>query len=370
MKILITSSSYPQHDKDWKSVFIKQLLHSIANIPGNEVSYWGPPGSLDSGIDYVCNKKEAAWLDLLMQKGGVIHLVRQGGKGLLVPFKLLFLLKLAYKRNKAVDIFHINWLQNALSVVGTKQPIVVNVLGSDFGLLKIPAMTFLLRMILKNRRAIIAPNADWMVSPLEQKFGDIAKIVFVPLGIDDQWYRLERKVDRLNPQKWLSITRLTKKKIGKLFEWGQNVFNSENGHELHLFGPMQEEIIVPDWVCYHGATYPDELRQKWFPQASGLVTLSEHDEGRPQVMLESMAAGVPIIASCLPAHENIIKHKKTGWLTASRDDFRDGIEWLSVIDNNNAVAAKAKAEVKKSIGTWEDCAARYCELYKRLLIKD
>ena len=92
LKILITSSSYPQHDKDWKSVFIKQLVHSIADS-GMDVSYWGPPGKLTNDIVYVCDKKEAAWLDLLMQKGGVIHLVRQGGKGLIVPFKLLYLLK-------------------------------------------------------------------------------------------------------------------------------------------------------------------------------------------------------------------------------------------------------------------------------------
>ena len=243
----------------------------------------------------------------------------------------------------------------------------INVLGSDFGLLKIPGMAVLIRWVLRNRKAVLAPNADWMVEPLKKKFGDSAEIVFVPLGIDDQWYGIKRQIPQENNRKWMAVTRLTKQKIGNLFAWGQSVFNQATGNELHLFGPMQENITIPDWVLYHGPTYPDELREKWFHQATGLVSLSEHDEGRPQIMLESMAAGVPIIASHLPAHENIIKHKETGWLAGSAEDFSTGINWLSVIDNNLAVSSKAKAEVKKSIGTWADCAGRYGEIYKRLI---
>lgn len=366
-KILITSSSYPQHNKDWKSVFIKQLVQSIADLPKVDLSYWGPPGVLPENVEYVCRKPDSSWLDSLMKRGGVIHLVRQGGMGLLSPIKLLCILRKAYSGGEQFDIFHVNWLQNAIPLIGIKKPALISVLGSDLGLLKVPGMTQLLRMAIKGRKCVIAPNAEWMIEQLSEKFGDIAEIKFVPLGIDDEWYNIKRHFDESEPHKWLAITRLTKKKLGNLFEWGKQFFQPEKGHQLHLFGPMQEEIDIPDWVFYHGATYPDELRSKWFPTVTGLVTLSEHDEGRPQIVLESMAAGIPVIASCLPAHENLIDHKETGWLTDSIEDFGEAINWLSISENNTNIAAKAKKSVAESVGTWSDCAKRYGHIYQQLL---
>jgi len=51
---------------------------------------------------------------------------------------------------------------------------------------------------------------------------------------------------------------------------------------------------------YHGPVSPDNLWGKWFPLCSGLITLSHHDEGKPQVMIEAMVAGLPVIASDMP----------------------------------------------------------------------
>ena len=130
---------------------------------------------------------------------------------------------------------------------------------------------------------------------------------------------------------------------------------------------MQEEMTLPPWIHYHGSTHPGELRQHWFPQATGLVTLSQHDEGRPQIMLEAMASGLPILASRLPAHENFIEHLQTGWLASSEKNFHDGIDWLSNLENNKEIASRARDWVLQEVGTWEDCAMRYIKSYNKLL---
>jgi glycosyltransferase involved in cell wall biosynthesis len=225
-------------------------------------------------------------------------------------------------------------------------------------------MTTLLRQVFKQRRCIIAPNAQWMVADLERRFGDIARILPIPFGIDRKWYELSRQY-RQKPLKWLVVLRLTRRKMGYLFTWGEKVFSGN--HELHLFGPMQEPLTIPAWVHYHGATHPEVLQDIWFPQASGLISLSQHDEGRPQVMLEAMAAGLPIIASRLAAHTDLVTHQETGWLTDSLEDFIEGIEWLSVIENNERIGNQARTWVKENIGTWEDCAKRYIQSYQELL---
>jgi len=98
-----------------------------------------------------------------------------------------------------------------------------------------------------------------------------------------------------------------------------------------------------------------------------LITLSAHDEGRPQVMLEAMAAGLPIIASNIPAHGNFIDDKKTGILVQSQQEYCQAIEWLSLAVNNKKIADAARHWVKKEIGTWSDCACRYIKAYQMLL---
>lgn len=368
LSVLMTSTSYPLGEADWRGVFIRQMLRALSDCPQIQMNFWGPPGELPASVNYACLPQEAAWLKWLMEYGGIAHLLRKGNlRRITASMKLLSLLRRVYKRHRSVALCHVNWLQNALPLWGTKHPILITVLGSDFGLLKLPGMVPFLRRTIRGRSCILAPNAEWMQSVLEVKFGDLARIVPVPFGIDEEWYDVSGKWEDYHPRKWLVISRLTKNKIGPLFNWGEKVFKPGGLHELHLFGPMQEEMTIPEWVHYHGPTYAKDLRENWFPKAAGLVTVSRHDEGRPQVMLEAMAAGLPIIASDLPAHNNFIDHQQTGWLVDNPKKFIAGIEWLNEPHNNHMIASKARDWVMREIGTWRDCAERYLELYFELI---
>jgi hypothetical protein len=278
-------------------------------------------------------------------------------------FSFLLRLRRAYRR-KSVDVVHANWLQNALPLWGTRTPALITVLGSDFGLLRLPGMRLVLRAMLRQRRAILAPNAEWMAPTLRQMFGDLAEIRTVPFGVDDVWFDVVRVPAPDNVHHWIAVTRLTHAKLGELFTWGDGLFGSTR--QLHLFGPMQETVDVPPWVHYHGPTHPAELQQKWFPMASGLITLSRHDEGRPQVLLEAMAAGVPVLASDLPAHRDMLQHQHTGWLATNRLEVEHGLDWLERPENSRLSGELACKWVKASIGTWDDCANRYAQAYRDL----
>lgn len=361
----MTSTSYPKSATDWRGLFIRHLVEALATQV--HLTLWAPPGDLPASVTYACLPEEAAWLQTLMAQGGIAHLLRQGGLSrVTAPIKLLGLLRQAYKRSaQQNDLVHVNWLQNALPLWGTHQPALISVLGSDLGLLKLPGMTHLLRQVFKQRPCILAPNADWMVAPLEQQFGKVAQVIPIPFGIDTAWYQLPRDGQTHRPHQWLVVSRLTQQKIGPLFDWGKDLFQGE--HELHLFGPLQEPLDIPPWVHYHGATHPQDLKENWFPRATGLITLSQHDEGRPQVLLEAMAARLPILASHLPAHNNFITHQQTGWLTDSKEDFRNGLQWLANAEHHEYIAKHAQDWVTQHIGTWTDCAQRYLAAYQRLL---
>lgn len=359
----MTATSYPVDANDWQGRFIADMAAAVGKRKDVDLTLWAPPGDLPVGVASGLLADDADWLRTLLARGGIARLLRQSRlTGGVAACGLLRRQRRALYRHRPA-VMHANWLQNALSLWGTKTSALVAVLGSDFKLLDLPGMVPTLRHVFRRRRTILAPNADWMAPKLEKLFGDLVEVRPIPFGVDARWFAVERQI--IAPRRWLAVSRLTPDKIGDLFAWGEGLFGA--GRELHLFGPMQEDMAVPLWVHYHGATYPAELREEWFPTAAGLITLSRHDEGRPQVMLEAMAAGLPVIASDLPAHRDFVRHEETGWLARTREDFLPGLRFLEEMANNRRIGAAAQCWIKMSIGDWDDCAARYVAGYEDLL---
>ena len=105
----------------------------------------------------------------------------------------------------------------------------------------------------------------------------------------------------------------------------------------------------------------------WFPKARGLITLSRHAEGRPQVMLEAMASALPIVASRMPAHADIVADGSTGILCGDQSEYAAALERLEQPEVNRTFGESAREWVMREMGTWDDCAARYVRVYRRLL---
>jgi glycosyltransferase involved in cell wall biosynthesis len=300
-----------------------------------------------------------------MQRGGISHWLRSSPiTGTFAAAKLLRLLRSAYRRRRDVSIYHVNWLQCALPLPHDGKPALITVLGNDMQLLRLPMMRRGIRRALRGRRVAICPNAAWMEAPLREAFGDLAEVTPVPFGIDPRWYAVRR--EPVQPPRWLVVTRLTANKLGPLFEWAEPLFR-DGRRELHLFGPMQEQVAVPDWVHYHGPATPEQLVRESFPQAHGLVTLSRHAEGRPQVMLEAMASALPVVASRMPAHADIVAEGVTGFLCDDEAGFVAALEKLEEPGTNLRCGEAARAWVSRELGNWDDCAGRYTTIYRRLL---
>ena len=208
-------------------------------------------------------------------------------------------------------------------------------------------------------------NAEWMVPVLRSALGDAAPdIRYIPFGLGRFWYEVERH-PASGAQEWITVRRVTKRKIGKLFEWTRDIDPAQP--RFNLFGPMQEDIEIPSWINYHGPVTPDELAANWYPRAAGMISLSEHDEGRPQVLLEAMAAGVPVICSRIPAHTDLLESLSLGKLAGDREDFLAALTSLQSAAEAGIQAERGRAAVLSAFGTWADCAQRYAAVYHDLM---
>jgi len=346
------------------------MLAALDRADDTRVSYWGPPGPLPVDVEYLGSDSDQRFLTQLAAQGGIAHLIRSKPiRGLAGGAGLIRRLRRVLRANRpATDVLHLNWLQSALAIPGNGNRALVTVFGTDYRLLEVPGVAALLRKRFSGNRVVLAPNAEWMVTKLEAVFeSQVSRVSYVPLGIDRRFYEVS-STPNTPARRWITVLRLTQAKIGPLLQWTEQL--AARGEEFHLFGPMQEEVTLPSWIHYHGPVTPDTLIRDWYPQATAMITLSQHDEGRPQVLLEAMAAGLPVIASRLPAHEDLLNSAGGGILVASEDEFRAALQTLSESENRNSLAARARQSIKASYGTWDDCAGRYRALYQHLLQED
>ena len=365
-RVLMVATSYPLAEDDWQGLFIRKIADAMGGSSEVELELWAPDGPRHPAVDYACSVEDTVWLAELARRGGMAHMLRSSpiaalGKagGLLARLRSLY-----KSRVSRTDIFHINWLQNALPLYGLHAKAVITVLGTDFKMLKLPGMVALLRQVMKTNRCILAPNARWMQQPLEQWFGDVATVVPVNFGIDERWYELDCAAPG-SINHWLCVLRVTEDKIGRLFQWGEKIFSGSS--QLHLIGPNQDGLEVPSWVNYHGSATAAELAATWYPMCTGFITLSEHSEGKPQVLLETLAAGMPVIASKLSAHEEVITQDEHGYLVSSAIEFQQAIDRVSDPANHSRLSGHCRSTSLAEYGTWNDCLGRYLALYGMLI---
>jgi glycosyltransferase involved in cell wall biosynthesis len=364
MEVLAAYTSYPLSEGDWRGRFVHDLTQALSILPDIHLRLWGPPGPCPANTHYVATPFDATWILRLLERGGIAHLLRRHPvAGIIAGIGLARRLRKLYRDQRDADVIHAYWLQTALPLMGTTVPLVASVLGTDMRLLSLPGMTSALRRVFRQRQSLLAPNAKWMVPILEKHFGDCTTVKYMPFGIADRWYAIQRK-PVMKPRRWIVVLRITEKKIGPLFQWGRGIFNQDT--ELHLFGPRQEDVPIPDWVHYHGPADPADLVNEWYPSATGMITLSAHDEGRPQVLLEAMAAGLPVIVSPLEAHREIVQDGENGFLADCPETFASAVKMLNEIDANRRFGDLARHRMKNEIGTWSDCAKRYREAFQTI----
>ena len=121
---------------------------------------------------------------------------------------------------------------------------------------------------------------------------------------------------------------------------------------------LVKEFDLEDIIDFSGWMDRKDLSAKY--QSADVLVLSSDDEGMPNVILEAMASGLPVIATRIAGNEELIKNNQNGYLI-SREESVVLAEYLyNLIINRDLLEdfGRQSLELVKSY-SWRDISRRY-----------
>ncbi|MEZ6067352.1 MAG: glycosyltransferase [Planctomycetaceae bacterium] len=207
------------------------------------------------------------------------------------------------------------------------------------------------------------------------------KTVVIPNGVDAERFSTALPADLqtygIPPQSrtLLFVGRLHPQKAPELLiEAARPLIERDSDLYLLLVGdgPMMEELRQQ--VRGSGMD-----RQVLFPgrlpnvapllKASTLLVLPSRWEGMPNVVLEAMAAGCPVVATAVEGSSDLIRHGESGWLCNpnSVNDLRAALTLALADESTRRRVAEESQRVSSEEFTWSRVAESYAALYARLI---
>ena len=317
-------------------------------------------------------------LRLAHRPGGIPDAIRRRDVSLVllplfVPAMFLACIRLAAR----VDVIHGNWsgpgLIGAIAARLMGRPAVATLRGSDVERAKRSRVfRWILRACLSlNSRTVVV--GEQMQRDLRQQFPRYApRIDFIPNGVTIREINVSERFR--TPVRLITISNLIASKRVDILLHALVAQRVPSGVILRIIGDGPERkrletlalaLNISDRVEFVGQVPPAEI-QKNLDWADIFVFASE-SEGRPNVILEAMAAGLPIVAADIPGTKELLLDNGILVPPGNDEGFVRAIN--SYIDDP-AKAIYLGREARESILerslSWEHTGARYGALYRDL----
>lgn len=149
----------------------------------------------------------------------------------------------------------------------------------------------------------------------------------IPNGVNVPFYRSALPLPRVQDGKHLNILYVgrleSRKGLRYLLQAYQQVRGVLPHVRLWVVGAYSksERLAFVRWVRHHrvrGVRFIGQVSEadkaRWYRSADIFCAPSTGYESFGMVLIEAMAAGVPVIASDIPGYREVVQHGKTGWL--------------------------------------------------------
>ncbi|PIQ99090.1 MAG: hypothetical protein COV66_14495 [Nitrospinae bacterium CG11_big_fil_rev_8_21_14_0_20_45_15] len=386
MNITILTTSFPRFKGDFAGAFAHRWAHGFYNN-GNKICVIAPDDK------EVISDKDNATLHISRFRyfwpfkfqsfaygAGVFSRIQQNPLRILqAPFFMLAFFLRALKNAKRTDLFFSFWLPGACVGVAVKwftgKPVVARLSGSDLLLIQSPATSFFIKLILKHTRAVVCQDKTFY-SALVQLGVAEEKIICIPNGLDNELFqpypkqKARKKLGLNQDEKYiLAVGRLSKSKghANLILAFKQLLTNHSN-LRLIIVGEGEEKQSLLDLAVKEGvadkttlAGFQEHTSIPWWLNAADVFVLPSHLEGTPNILLEAMACGLPVIATDVGGVAEIITNEQNGLLI--QPDSRIEIEMALHRVLNDPVLKKnmeqaALATISRKFTNWDQQALK------------
>jgi glycosyltransferase involved in cell wall biosynthesis len=386
MKVLLLTTSYPLRTGSRSGIFIQKM---VEQLPAEmEVTVLAPDDSSmknceQSGRCAIIPFRYAPkhWQRLAHGDGGIMAAFAQNKLNLLLlpPFLLSCFLMTCWHCRKA-DIIHANWSINGFlaGIAGLifKKPVITTLRGSDVNL---AAKSWLMRQLAGS--CLSRSWAAVTVSPsLKQDLGRqfpvyADKITVITNGVDQAFFAAgeQRLPAEDGTVRFLYAGNLVSGKgVQVILEAAVSLTAANwlldivgDGPEREKLEAFCQEKNLGRKVRFHGAVAPERMPE--FMGRADVFVFASFAEGRPNVVLEAMAAGLPVLASSIPAVQDLIRPGKEGLLFPPGDARQLASQMMQLLSNptERLGMGRQASRTAAALGlSWEETGRRYAALYK------
>ena len=321
-----------------------------------------------------------AWQGLTHSPGGIPAALKRHPAYVFVLFLMLLSLFISvYRRAGSVDVIHANWSLTGLicALAGRLRgcPVVTTLRGSDVGRLESSRLTRLLTAwTLRLSHHTVAVSSA-MLDELRARFPPYAhRMSHIPNGVDDVLCALPwpevgdtlriATVGNLIPGKAVHDLLRAIAECGGSF--GAETTIVGDGPERERLEALARELDLFCDMRFMGSVPPQAVAAVL--GESDVFVLTSHSEGRPNVVVEAMAAGRAIVATALPGVCELLEHEHNGLLFEPGDTAALAAH-LRRLAIDPALRLRLGRAARKTIAdrglSWQSSARLYDELYRR-----
>jgi glycosyltransferase involved in cell wall biosynthesis len=388
-RLLMLSTSYPLRPGMDAGVFVHRLAENLPAAWQVEVvcPADGQPATTSSASGRVrltpVRYAPAAWRTIAQRPGGILPALRTRPWRLaLVPALLVSLAWIAARRARGCDLIHGNWALCGLiaGLVGLvlRKPVVTTLRGEDVSGAGGAMSRLLLRLVLRLSARVVCVSQA-MADALRARHPDSAgKIVVCLNGVEPAFFAAPPPafdedgvltfvmVGSLIRRKGvdLAIQALARQAAGTR----ARLLIAGDGPERTQLQALAHRLGIAAQVQFMGAVTPDQVPDVL--AAGQVFVMASRSEGRPNVVLEALAAGRAVISTRLPGVAGLVADGDTGWLCAL--DSVDGLAAAmteAIADPEECLrrGARARAFAQARLPDWPTAARCHAAVFDAAL---
>lgn len=383
IRVLMVTTSFPVGPNRASGIFVKRLADSICDLVELTVLTPSAVSQCQSNAGYQVNCFRYApykWQIMAHEPGGVlVALKTHPWLGVILPIFIVVLFLKIMQNGREVDVIHANWsitgIIAGLAGLCIGKPVITTLRGSDVRSIDRSRISksVIVQLFRLNRMVVTVSEA--IASSLTTLWPEKKeKICTISNGVSEELLELRREsrrnclsistIGNLIPMKDVATTIRAFQRI----EGNLQLRVVGEGIERPALEALSRELGLARRVIFVGSVEPDMIQEEL--SKTDIFVLSSHSEGRPNVVLEAMAAGCAIVSSDLPGVRELIEDGVNGLFFYPGDVnglARHMQHLVSSEEDRVALGKSARGKIVELGLTWPKCSDKYVNLYRHVL---